>query len=218
MSSDFSFYSAVESPTGLPQAGSGTPVPRWLLAREGPFLSELPHSDIRGFSRDCAFRSTTHKSSDFAQPSGRYGLPLHHPQFLEWIGAPESARLLDKGPSAWMRSLSREQAFDAARQLHRDVCLMTSNLSILDQYVLCLQGTATTFIELSLGTRAFPSAAVAAEAWIPRARRASVHMEAMGLWRPSLDPGWVAMILFRNFHGLDYTKYLFCCRDLSWML
>ena len=44
MSSDFSFYSAVESPTGLPQAGSGTPVPRWRLAREGPFLSELPHS------------------------------------------------------------------------------------------------------------------------------------------------------------------------------
>ena len=33
--------------------------------------------------------------------------------------------------------------------------------------------------------------AVAAEASVPRVRRASVHMEAMGLWRPSLDPvGW----------------------------
>ena len=49
-----------------------------------------------------------------------------------------------------------EHAIDAARQLHRDVCLMTTNLNILDQYVLCLQ--------------------------------VSVHMEAMSLWRPLLDP------------------------------
>ena len=42
----------------------------------------------------CAFRSTTYRSADYAQPSGKYGLPLHHPRFLEWIDAPESARLL----------------------------------------------------------------------------------------------------------------------------
>ena len=57
--------------------------------------------------------------------------------------------------------------------------------------MLCLQSTAATILELSLGARSFPSAAVAAEAPVPRVRRASVHMEAMGLWRPSLDPvGW----------------------------
>ena len=68
---------------------------------------------------------------------------------------------------------------------------MTSNLNILDQYVLCLQGTAATILELLLGARAFSAAAVAAEARIPRVRQASVHMEAMGLWCPSLDPvGW----------------------------
>ena len=185
VSSDFSFYSAVDSPTGLLQAGSGIPVPQWSLAREGPFLSELPRSDVGAFGWGCAFRNTTHKSSDFAQPSGKYGLPLHHPRFLECIGAPESARLLDKGPSAWMYSLSREQAIDAAQQLHREVCLMTSNLNILDQYVPCLQGTATKILELSLGARAFPSAAEA------QVRGASVHMEAMGLGRPSLDlVGW----------------------------
>ena len=46
---------------------------------------------------------------DFAQPSGKYGLPLHHPQFLEWVGAPElqlrSSQLLDMDPGAnctWM--------------------------------------------------------------------------------------------------------------------
>ena len=176
VSSDISFYSAVGSPIGLTR---------------DQFLSELPLSDVGAFGRGCAFRNTTHKSSDFAQPSGKYGLPLHNPPFLEWIGAPESAPLLDKGPSAWMHSLSRKQAIEAARQPHRVVCLMTSNLNILDQYVLCLQSTAATILELSVGTRSFPSAAVAAEAPVPRVRQASVHIEAMGLWRPSLDPvGW----------------------------
>ena len=88
----------------------------------------------------------------------------------------------------WLHSLSWEQAIDVARQLHRDVCLMTTNLDILDQYVLCLQGTASKILNLSLGSRDFPSAAVAAGARGPRVRWAAVQMEAMGLWRPSLDP------------------------------
>ena len=43
-------------------------------------------------------------------------------------------------------------------------------------------------IERSLGASDFPSAEVAAGALGPQVRRASVQMEAMGLWRPSLDP------------------------------
>ena len=89
VSSDFSFYSAVNSLTGFPQAGSGTPVLRWRLAREGPFLSEVPRLDVGTFGQGCAFRNTTHKSSEFAQPSGKYGLPFHNPRFLEWIGRTE---------------------------------------------------------------------------------------------------------------------------------
>ena len=105
---------------------------------------------------------------EFAQSSGELGLPAHHPRFLQWVGAPESACLLDGSRGAWIRSLSREQSIDAARQLHRDVCLMTSNLNILDQYVLCLQGTATKLLELTLGKQDFPSAAVASAASLPR--------------------------------------------------
>ena len=67
-----------------------------------------------------------------------------------------------------MRSASWEHSIDAARQLHRDVCMMTSNLNILDQYVLCL-----------LGQHDFPSAVVASAAPIPRVQCASVQMEAM---------------------------------------
>ena len=77
---------------------------------------------------------------------------------------------------------------DVAIQLHRDVCLMAKNLDVLDQYALSLQGTASKILELGLDSRGFPLVEVAVEALGPRVRRASVQMEAMGLWRPSLDP------------------------------
>ena len=50
------------------------------------------------------------------------------------------------------------------------------------------RGTASKMLKTSLGGSDFPAADVAAGALGPRVRRASVQMEAMGLWRPSLDP------------------------------
>ena len=167
---------------------SPTMVPRWRLAREGPFLAERSSSSLRSFGPRCAFRNTTYRASDYASPSGEFGIALHHPRFLEWIGVPESAGLLEMGPGRWLHTLSWDQAMDAAIQLHRDVCLMTTNFDVLDLYALSLQGTASKMLELGLGSSVFPSADVAAGALAPRVRRASVQMEAMGLWRPSLDP------------------------------
>ena len=43
--------------------------------------------------------------------------------------------------------------------------------------------TASKILELTLGTQDFVAVDVGAMA--PRVRRASIHMEAMGLWRPS---------------------------------
>ena len=76
----------------------------------------------------------------------------------------------------------------AAIQLHRDVCLMTTNLDVRDQYALLLQGTTSKILESSIGSSDYPAVEVAAGALGPRVRRASMQMEAMGLWRPSLDP------------------------------
>ena len=87
---------------------------------------------------------------------------------------PESASLLEIGPGMWLHSLSRDQAMDAAIQLHRDVCLMTTNLDVLDQYVPCLQGTASNILELGLGPRGFPLEELAAAAMGPRVRRAEL--------------------------------------------
>ena len=106
------------------------------------------------------------------------------------------AGVLEMGPGMWLHSLSRDQALDAALQLHRDVCLMTTNLDVLD-HVLCLQGTASNILELGLGPRGFPSEEVAAGAMGPQVCRASAQMEAMGLWWPSLDPVLIPWGLYK---------------------
>ena len=101
----------------------------------GPFLNERTPSALNCFGDGCSLCHIMYLSSDYTRSNGEFGVPLHHPRFLEWVGTLESASLLKMGPGRWLHSLSREQAIDAARQLHRDMCLMTTNLDILDQYV-----------------------------------------------------------------------------------
>ena len=76
----------------------------------------------------------------------------------------------------------------AAMQLHRDACLMQMNLDILDQYALALHGTAMTLLQRTIGDGAFPGTEVMTGAPGAHARRVSVQMEALGLWRPTMDP------------------------------
>ena len=63
-------------------------VPRWRLAREGPFTNERSQASLRVLGKGCAFRHTTYSLEDHAPPEGGLGVPLNHPRFLEWIGAP----------------------------------------------------------------------------------------------------------------------------------
>ena len=185
-SSDVASSGVPDCPASQDLSRSPGPVPSWRLAREGPFLSERSPSAPNCFGDDCSFRHTTYRSSDYTRLSGKVWCSVaSSPVFrVDWrAGVCQSS---EDGPGMWLHSLSREQAIDAAHQLHRDVCLMTTNLDVLDQYVLCLQGTASKILELSLESRDFPSEAVAASTMGPRARRAAVQMEAMGLWRPSL--------------------------------
>ena len=163
-------------------------VHRWRLAREGPFTNERSQASLRVLGKGCAFRHTTYSAEDHAPPEGGLGVPLNHPRFLEWLGAPESAWLLEMSPGQWCDTLSRDQAMTAAMRLRRDACLMKTNLDILDQYALALHGMASKILQKTIGGGPYPRAEVAAAAQGPRARQASVHMEALGLWRPSIDP------------------------------
>ena len=116
------FSGIPDCPASRDLRGSLGPVLRWRLAREGPFLSERSPSSPNCFGDGCPFRHTTYRPLDYTRPSGKFGAPLHHPRFLEWVGEPESASLLEMGPGMWLHSLSREQTMDAALQLQRDVC------------------------------------------------------------------------------------------------
>ena len=169
-------------------SGDREAIPRWRLAREGPFPNERSRASLRVLGKGCAFRHTTHSAENHAIPEGGLGVPLNHSRFLEWLGAPDSAWLLEMSPGHWCDTLSRDQAMSAAMQLHRDACLMQTNLDILDQYALALHGTASKMLQKTIGGAPYPRAEVAFAAPGPHARQASVQMEALGLWRPSLDP------------------------------
>ena len=100
------------------------PVPRWRLAWEGPFLAECSPESICSLGAGCAFRHTTYRASDYASPVGDYGLPLHHPRFIEWTGVPQSVGLIEISGAQWVDKLSRDQAVAGAVHLQRDVGLM----------------------------------------------------------------------------------------------
>ena len=176
-------------PLSMPtSSGDRGTVPRWRLAREGPFPNEPSRASLRVLGKGCVFRHTTYSVEDHAILEGGLGVPLNHPRFLEWLGVPDSAWLLEMSPGHWCDTLSRDQAMSVAMQLHRDACLMQTNLDILDQYALALHGTASKLLQKTIGGGPYPRAEVTVTAPGPNARRASVQMEALGLWRPSLDP------------------------------
>ena len=81
---------------------------------------------------------TSYDSADLADVDPAYGLQLHHPRFLEYIGAPKSARLLAVAPGHWVQTMDREDAVAAALQLQHDAGLITSNLQVLGQFVTSL--------------------------------------------------------------------------------
>ena len=163
-------------------------VPRWRLAREGPFPNERSQASLRVLGKGCLFRHTSYEWNDHAPPKGGLGVPLNHPRFLEWVGTLDTAWLLEMSPGHWCDTLSRDRALTAAMQLHQDACLMKSNLDVLDQYALALHGTASTILQRTIGGGSFPGAEVRTGAPGAHAGRISVQMEALGLWRPTMDP------------------------------
>ena len=73
----------------------------------------------------------------FRDGNPAYGLQLH--QFMEFVGAPESARLVDCSLTFWVDQLGKEQEMAAAINLQRDAGIMLSNLQILSQFAMALK-------------------------------------------------------------------------------
>ena len=98
------------------------------LSPDGPFdvHQDLPHSGVSprilDGMQECQFRMTSyneeHSGPDFTPA---YGVQLHDPRLLKYVGAPESARLLSRSPEYWLHHLGREKTLSAALQLQHDI-------------------------------------------------------------------------------------------------
>ena len=53
----------------------------------------------------CTYRITSYTGPAVADTNPAFGMQLHHPRFLEFIGAPVSARLLYHSPAFWVQHL-----------------------------------------------------------------------------------------------------------------
>ena len=133
---------------------------------------------------------TSYRDDDYSNLDSPFGVQVHHPRFLEWVGAPESTCLLGRPPAEWLQVMAWQDTLHTAFQLQHDANLLSSNLAVLHQYAISLYRTSTEVFHSMFGRVFFPSGAVNDAAPVPHVLRASVHMEAsMGLWRPPVGPG-----------------------------
>ena len=138
----------------------------------------------------CLFRMTSYDvESDGPNFSPEHGAQLNDPRFLEYVGAPESARLMSRSPEYWVHHMGRENALSAALQLQHEAGLILSNVQVLQQLVTSLCQTSLDVLLAVHGRQPFPSSAVQQVMPSYRVRRAAHYMMAMGLWRPPVYTG-----------------------------
>ena len=118
-----------------------------------------------------------------------YGFHLHDLRLLEYVEAPESARLLSRTPEYWLHHMGRDRAMSAALQLQHDAGLILSNLQVLGQFVTSLNRMSSEVMRVAFDHKLFPMEAVQSVVPSHRVRRAAHYMAAMGLWRTPSTPG-----------------------------
>ena len=91
------------------------------LSREGPFeVCDVPPTSgqapwILNSLPGCQYRMTSYDDRDtHADLDPAYGIHLHDPRMMEYMGAPESARLLGRTPEYWLKHMGRERTVAAA--------------------------------------------------------------------------------------------------------
>ena len=131
--------------------------------REGPFdafASPMDTEDsplVTTGLLGCPYRITSYNGPALSDMNSAFGLQLHHPRFLEFISAPESARLLYHSPSFWVDRLGEERAMAAAVNLQRDAGLMLSNLQFLSQFITSLHRMSSEMMSIRIGRVVFPA-------------------------------------------------------------
>ena len=110
-----------------------------------------------------------------------YGVQVHDPRLLEYVGAPESARLTSRSPEYWVHHMGREKALSAALQLQHDAGLILWNVQVLQQLVTALNRTSSDVLREVHGRQPFPANAMQQVMPSYRVRRAAHYMVARGV-------------------------------------
>ena len=165
------------------------------LSREGPFdACDADHDPgqspiVMDSMAGCQYRMTSYEErmndSDM-DPS--YGIHMHDPRVIEYMGAPESAHLLGRTPEYWLEHMGRERTIQAALRLHHDASLIMTNIQIMSQLATSFSRTASEVMRTVHDREPFPTDAVDLVTPGRRVRRAAHYMAAMGLWRPTSAP------------------------------
>ena len=128
------------------------------LTREGPFdaceaepepgQSPLVLNSMPG----CQFHMTSYDDRDNRDDlDPAYGIHLHDPRMMEYMGAPESARLLGRSPEYWLEHMGRDRAVSEALRLHHDASLIMTNVQVMSQFVTSLNKTASEVMQTCQG-------------------------------------------------------------------
>ena len=165
------------------------------LTREGPFDACVAESEpgqsplVLNSMLGCQFRMTSYEDCDNRDDLDlAYGIHLHDPRMMEYMGAPESARLLGRSPEYWLEHMGRDRAVNAALRLNHDASLIMTNVQVMSQFVTSLNRTASEVMRAVYAKEPFPMDAVNFVTPGRRVRRAAHYMAAMGLWRPTSAP------------------------------
>ena len=196
MLGQYSVQTVMASAASARPEGWSSDTPRTAdVSREGPFDAYTSPMDTEDSPLvttglpGCPYRITSYTGPAVADTNPAFGMQLHHPRLLEFIGAPESARLLYHSPMFWVDRLGEKDAMAAAVNLQRDAGIMLSNLQILSQFVTSLHRMSCEMMTLGMGHVVFPSKEIADVSTALRAPRAAKYMAAMGLWCPQTGPG-----------------------------
>ena len=78
-------------------------VPRWRLAREGPFPNERSQASLRVLGKGCAFRHMTYNVEDHAPPEGRTWCPVKSSPLpgMDWCSGIGLAPRNESRPMVW---------------------------------------------------------------------------------------------------------------------
>ena len=102
--------SAVGSPTGEPVSAASQCMPD--LSREGPFDVHQDASEsgasprVLDILRGCQYRMISYdEDTNRSEFNPAYSIHLHDLRLLEYVGAPESARLFSRSPEYWLHHM-----------------------------------------------------------------------------------------------------------------